>query len=75
MSINAAPPCEPVSVGKRHTLPSPTAEPAAARMMPSLLPKLFLFSIIGCKITNKNPIFVTIRKKNAPPTYLKALGG
>ena len=37
--MKAAPPFWPVSMGKRHILPRPTAEPAAASTAPSLLPK------------------------------------
>jgi hypothetical protein len=44
MMMNAAPPFCPVMNGKRHTLRSPTAEPAVARIIPNLLPKLPLFS-------------------------------
>jgi hypothetical protein len=43
--MKAAPPFSPVIVGKRHTLPSPTAEPAVARTMPKRLPKFALLSI------------------------------
>lgn len=32
--MKAAPPFCPVSMGKRHTFPSPTAEPAAASIAP-----------------------------------------
>jgi hypothetical protein len=48
--MKAAPPFAPTSVGKRHTLPSPTALPAAARMIPNLLPKLALLLITGAKV-------------------------
>jgi hypothetical protein len=44
--IKAAPPFSPVIYGKRHTLPNPTAEPAVARITPSLLPKFALSSDI-----------------------------
>ena len=45
MRMKAAPPLLPTSVGNLHTLPSPTAEPAAASTTPNLLPKFFLVSI------------------------------
>ena len=38
--INAAPPWFPASYGKRQIFPKPTAEPAAAKTAPNLLPKL-----------------------------------
>jgi hypothetical protein len=44
-NIKAAPPFSPVVVGKRHILPSPTAEPAVASISPSLDAKLFLETI------------------------------
>ena len=37
--MNAAPPLFPASTGKRQMLPNPTAEPAVASTMPSLLAK------------------------------------
>ena len=37
--MKAAPPCSPVSTGKRQILPNPTEEPAVARMMPKRLAK------------------------------------
>jgi hypothetical protein len=40
--MNAAPPFSPAMYGKRHTFPKPTAEPAVARIIPILLPKLAL---------------------------------
>jgi hypothetical protein len=42
MMINTAPPFWPAIYGNRHILPKPTADPAVARITPSLLPKLAL---------------------------------
>ena len=44
--MNTAPPFCPAIYGNRHTLPSPTAEPAVASITPSLLPKLPLSIIV-----------------------------
>jgi hypothetical protein len=43
--INTAPPFCPAIYGKRHIFPKPTADPAVARITPSLLPKLALSSL------------------------------
>jgi hypothetical protein len=48
MIINTAPPFCPVIYGKRHIFPNPTAEPAVAKITPSLLPKLALSSLAIC---------------------------
>ena len=46
-STEAAPPPDCTSFGKRHTLPSPTADPTVAAIMPALLAKLVLSFFIG----------------------------
>ena len=37
---------------ERHTFPNPTADPAVAKITPSLLPKLALSSVILCNLSS-----------------------
>src|ERR1043165_2819322 len=46
--MNAPPPFAAAVPGKRRKLPSPTAEPATARMTPSLLPHCSRFASLTC---------------------------
>jgi hypothetical protein len=58
--MKAAPPLWPAMNGKRQTLPSPTAEPAVAKMIPILLAK-FARLVCAIPITQK-----THAAKDAP---------
>lgn len=69
-SRKAAPPLLPTSQGKRQMLPSPTAEPAEARMIPSLLPKLALSFVVISRIVNIIPYLNYIFRTETPiPLY------